>query len=334
MNKIKYILKRIKNVQWKNMFLIAKKVSKKTKKNVFLILVDMIHCVSSYGAGYMDYFEFEFYLLNKKERQTFLTSVLNNKIISKYNNKDYFEKFSNKILFNQIFKEYLHHDFIDIQNSSLKEFQDFCKNKEAIVGKVVDSCGGHGIDIYQVSDFSSIKELMNHLLNKKQYLVEEKIIQHESMNQLYDKSINTLRVITFLTDDGEVVILNVVLRIGNGGNVDNFSSGGMYTFVSLDGEVLIPAIDEAGNIYEVHPKTGTTIKGFQVPLFDEVKTFVCELALVVKEMRYIGWDIAIGKNGPILIEGNEYSGVFQMKPSLSHKKEGLLPTYQKYMDLK
>ena len=43
--------------------------------------------------------------------------------------------------------------------------------------------------------------------------------------------------------------------------------------------------------------------------------------------------IAIGENGPVLIEGNEYSGVFQMKPSLSGKKEGLLKKYRAHMDI-
>lgn len=332
MYKIKYILKRIKNVQWKNMIQVARKVSKKVHKPTIVILFDMIRCVSLYGAGYMDYFEFEFFLLNKEERKTFLTAALNNQIIAKYNLKENRNKFSDKILFNTIFKNYLNHDFIDLNHSSLKEFQAFCQNKKEIVGKVVDSCGGKGIDIYCLKEFD-IQELYDLLIQKKQFLVEEKIEQDEKMNSLYAKSINTLRIISFLTDDNEVVILNTVLRIGNGGVVDNFSSGGIYTFVSDEGKVLIPAIDEEGNIYENHPVTETQIVGFEIPRFEEIKNFVKEISLVEPTIRYVGWDIAVGKDKPILIEGNEFSGVFQMKPSLSHKKEGLLPKYKKYMDL-
>ena len=188
-----------------------------------------------------------------------------------------------------------------------------------------------GIDIY--NELNDLESLYQELLEKKQFLVENKIQQHSKMNELYDKSINTLRMISFLKDDGEVVILNTILRIGNGGSVDNFSSGGMYSFVDDDGTVLIPAIDEEGKIFEIHPISKTKIVGFQIPNFDKVKDFVKEIAKVVPEVRYVGWDIAVGEEEPILVEGNEYSGVFQMKPSLSHKKEGLLLKYRKYMDI-
>ena len=332
MYKIKYILKRIRNVQWKNMIRIAKKVSKIVHKPMIFILWDMCRCASIYGAGYMDYFEFEFFRLNQKERSTYLTSTINNKIIAKYNAKENRNIFSDKIVFNTIFKEYLHHEFIDLKNANLKEFQSFCKGKKEIVGKVVDSCGGKGIDIYNLEELET-ENLYNQLIQNKQFLVEEKIEQDEKMSSLYKESINTLRIISFLTEEKEVVILNTVLRIGNGGVVDNFSSGGMYTFVSEEGKVLIPAIDEKGNIYEKHPFTNTEIVGFEIPRFEEIKDFVKKISKVEPSIRYVGWDIAVGKEKPILIEGNEFSGVFQMKPSLSQKKEGLLPKYKKYMDL-
>lgn len=332
MRKIKYVLKRIKNMQWKNMFDIAKKISKITHKPSAWILIDIVYSALKYGAGYMDYFEFEFYLLNKKERKTFLTSTINNQIIATYNEKKYFENFSNKIKFNQIFQKYLNHDFIDVKNSSFEEFQKFCEKKKTIVGKVVDACGGKGIDFYEINK-KNLKQIYETLLAKKQYLVEEVIVQHNKMNELYEKSINTLRIISFLTEDNEVVILNAILRIGNGGKVDNFSSGGMYTFIDDEGKVLLPAIDELGKVYEIHPITNTKIVGFQIPQFEKVKELVQKIAKKIPEVRYVGWDIAVGNDGPILIEGNEFSGVFQMKPSLSKKKEGLIVKYKKYMDI-
>ena len=331
MSKIKYILKRIRNVQWKQMLNVAKIISQKTKKPQFVILGDMIFCALKYGAGYMDYFEFEFYLLNNSERKTFLTSSINNKIIQQYNNKNFFDVFSDKLKFNNRFNKYLNHEYVDLREINKKEFADFCKSKKSIVGKVLDSCGGKGVEIYDIDN--NADTLYEELLAKKQFLVEETIVQNSTMNRLYSGSVNTLRIISFLKDNGEVVILNTVLRIGNGGKVDNFSSGGMYTFVSPKGVILLPAIDEKGNIYTYHPLTNTKIVDFKIPQFDKVLQFVKKIAKVVPEMRYIGWDIAIGENGPVLIEGNEYSGVFQMKPSLSGKKEGLLKKYRLHMDI-
>ena len=143
-------MKRFVSLNWQNMFQISKKIAKKTHRSTFVIFCDIIFCAILYGTGYMDYFEFEFYLLNNKERKTYLTTTLNNSIIAKYNDKEAMKKFSDKILFIQIFKKYLHHDFIDIREENFKSFQAFCQNKDFIVGKIIDSCGGKGIDIYDL----------------------------------------------------------------------------------------------------------------------------------------------------------------------------------------
>jgi len=58
------------------------------------------------------------------------------------------------------------------------------------------------------------------------------------------------------------------------------------------------------------------------------------MARVIPEVPYIGWDIAITPERPIVIEGNYNSGVFQMKPSLSGIKTGLRPRYQEVIGFK
>ena len=65
--------------------------------------------------------------------------------------------------------------------------------------------------------------------------MEEFVQQHKDMDKLYSGSVNTLRMFTMYTDKGHY--LQGVLKFGNGGNVDNFSSGGMYTFVDNEGVV-------------------------------------------------------------------------------------------------
>ena len=52
------------------------------------------------------------------------------------------------------------------------------------------------------------------------------------------------------------------------------------------------------------------------------------LARRTPEAPYVGWDLAITPNGPVVIEGNHNSSVFQPKPSASGVRTGLLPTYQ------
>lgn len=332
MKRLKYIFKKLKTLDYKNMINIASKIKIKTGKSRIFILFDMMYSALVNGSGYMDYFEFEFYLLNKKERATYITSNINNDIIKKYNNPKYSYIFDNKAVFNDTFKRFLKRDYINLENSMYDDFVRFVKNKKKIVVKPLNECGGKGVEVISINKDSDLEKIFNSLIRNKQYLVEDYIIQCKQMNSLYDKSVNTLRVLTFYKNK-KVYILKYVLKIGNGGAVDNFSSGGMYTFVDESGKVYVPAIDEEGNVFDVHPLSKKKIVGFEIPKYKEVVDFVKELGKVVPEVRYVGWDIAITDDGPVVVEGNNFSGIFQVKSSISGIKTGDLPNYRKYMDI-
>ncbi len=332
MKKIKFIFRKIKGFQYRQFFSIINEIHKKTHKCRIAIFFDIVRTVIKYGNGYMDYFEFEFYLLNDEERQTYITAYINNDIVKKYNDKEEMKKFDDKITFNNMYKKYLKRDFIALNTSSVEDFKKFTAKHNKIICKIPDGTGGKGIRVIDIDKNTNIEELYNELKNDNLLLVEEYLIQHKDMNKLYDNSVNTLRIITFLDDNG-VHILKTILKIGNGGHVDNFSSGGMYTFVDENGKVYVPAIDEKGNIFETHPISNTKIVGFEIPMYKDVVKLISEVGKVNDKVKYIGWDIAISKDGPVLIEGNPFSGIFQVKPSISGIKTGDLPNFRKYMDI-
>lgn len=331
MKRIIYLFKRIIHLDYKNMFKIAKSISKKTGKNGFLLLLDIVYCGFRYQAGYYDYQEFEFYNLNKQERKTYLTRGKNNEIVRLFNQKPFFYKFENKIEFNKIFNNYLNRDWLYL-NDNKEQFVKFFKFHKIIIAKPVDATGGTGVEkfIYK-NDFEAEKLYMK-LVENKQLLVEECIKQHDSMNSLYKNSVNTLRMFTFIKN-GTPYFLQAILKIGNGGVVDNFSSGGMYTYLDETGTVFVEAIDRDDNIFYEHPISKVKIVGFKVPMFEKAVNLVKECAKVVPEISYVGWDVAISKDGPVIVEGNCFPGVYQVKPSLSNKKEGLIPKYKEIMNI-
>ena len=332
MGKIKYLSKRILSLDYKNMLNIAKGVAKKAKKNYLFILFDMVICGIKYQAGYYDYQEFEFYNLNGKERKTYLTRGKNNEIVKRFNDKSKFYIFDNKEEMYKKFAKFLKRDWMIINKNSLDEFINFFKKYNAIVVKPVDGEGGKGVEKFTYSTEEEAKRIFNNLLDNNQTLVEECVKQHHDMDKLYEKSVNTLRMFTFYKN-GKSYFLQAILKIGNGGVVDNFSSGGMYTYVNEAGYVFVEAIDRNDNIYYEHPISKQKIVGFKIPLFEEAVEMVKEAAKVVPEMGYIGWDVAITEKGPLIIEGNCFPGVFQVKPSLSKNKEGIIPKYNEVMHI-
>ena len=333
MKRIKYLLKKAFSWNYKDAYKQAKIIHKKRGGTTIGIFLDMIGCGIKYGAGYCDYVEFEFDLLNSAQRKTYLTSELNNRIVKKYNDKNYWHLFQDKIEFNKLFKDYLGREFLSIRDndSTFEEFKKFCLKHKKICVKPVGASCGEGIEFINIDNKTDFKELYNRLKEEKKYLIEEYIKQHQDLNKLYPGSVNTLRVISFLNDNGEVDIIRTVIKFGTTGEIDNHVAGGMYTFLDENGVVLYPACDDFGHAYDIHPVTKTPIVGFKVPFHEEAKELIKKAGKLVPQIRYVGWDVAIGKDCPMIIEGNEYCGLFQNKASTNPTKQGDLPIFKKYI---
>lgn len=319
------------NKTFSNLKMIINKLHKKTKRSKTRLLLDMMWCASIYGAGPYDYQEFEFYNLNRKERKTYLTRAKNNKIVRNFNKKESWSKFDDKYEFNKIFDKYLKRDWLILNKDNYDEFVSFCKHKKDFIAKPVVGTGGKGIELIEV-DKSRLQEIFDYLIKNDKLLLEEKIIQNKKVAALNETSVNSLRIVTFF-DGKETHIINTVFKIGNGGVTDNFSSGSMYTFVE-NGEIIVPAIDQDDNIFEIHPKSNIKLVGYKIPNYEDAIELVKECAKIVPEIQYIGWDVAILDKGASIIEGNHFPGVYQIKPSFLEKKVGLIPKFEKAMNIK
>ena len=89
---------------------------------------------------------------------------------------------------------------------------------------------------------------------------------------------------------------------------DNFHQGGKGVLVDIEtgklkGNGIDKKLDESENSI-----TGIKFDGFQIPYWEEIKDMVLEAALVNDKVNIVGWDIAISKDGPLIIEGNRGPG--------------------------
>jgi hypothetical protein len=82
------------------------KIAELNHKNKIIIFFDVVYCGLKYGAGYIDYYQFQMYKMNREERKTIITRGINNSIIKKYNDQTAIYKFENKALFNKLFIRY------------------------------------------------------------------------------------------------------------------------------------------------------------------------------------------------------------------------------------
>lgn len=327
MGKVSYLVKRICKMDYKNFFKTIDDVHQKNGKNKISIFFDVVNCGLKYQAGYIDYYQFEMFKMNKEERKTVVTRGINNRITKEYNDMSYAYKFEDKALFNKIFDEYLNREWIYLDDN-YDEFEKYLKGKEYVIVKPLSLSCGKGVEKIKVSDWNP-KELYDHLISNKQLLVEDVAIQNKVLNKIYPYSVNTLRIVTL-----NKKVVAAFLRIGNHHNVvDNFNHGGMVTTIDIEtGEIKFPAIDKAGNVYRVHPETNAPIVGLKIPMWEEVIKLCQKACDVVPELGYVGWDVCLGEEKPFLIEGNDFPGhdLYQL-PVHRDGNIGLLPVFEKAM---
>ena len=332
MKRIRHYLSRLATLDVKNMVIVAGAVARESGRPRILILLDMVWCSVVYQAGYLDYQEFEFWSLTARERRTWITSGNANSIVVKYNQRDYREQFWDKPRFNERFREYLGREWLDVRHSTPGQLEEFVARHGTVMAKRIDGMSGAGVEKHTADSIADYARFHADLLAGSQYLVETFITQHPVMASLSPTSVNSLRMITFF-DGTDVHVMEAVLRMGNGADVDNYGRGGMYTVIDeKTGIAHFGAFDKYANTFTSHPISGTPIVGFQVPLYDEVLALLDTVSRVVPQIPYVGWDVAIGEHGPVIIEGNYNTGVFQMKPSLTGDKIGLLPKFRAVID--
>ncbi len=212
--------------------------------------------------------------------------------------------------------------------SSCDDWREFFEKKIPPNFVIKPSMGvyGEGVNAFTKSDnkftdalgrLYKAEELHEAMLSNPEYdryIIQERLENHPELIRLSGiKSLQTVRKSTFVDSSGECHILHATLKLITGQNVvDNFAhaqTGNWLAKVYLENGVLGPAVTIAPNGFgtktiATHPKTGVSIEGFRLPLWQESCRLIKETALKFLPIRTIGWDIALTPNGPVIIEGN------------------------------
>ncbi len=308
MRKIKTFFRRVASGSFKRFFRNLNLVHKESGKNRIILFFDMIYSMFAYGIGYLDYMTFGFAFIKKDKRRTFMTMNDNIEMCRRMNMPEASSVFEDKLIFSKTFKDFMGREYADLSDG-FEKFEEFCKNKTSFFAKQPVSFGGLGVKKVTLAG-QDLREIYDDLIKNKMFLCEETILQNDEMNKLCERSVNTIRVCTLVSDSGKPHLIYALLRIGSGKNdVDNVTSGGMYTLLSKGGEITHPAFcDKTVSYYKEHPHNGFPFIGFKVPFFKEAVDLCLKAALVERRIRYVGWDIAITPKGPVLVEGNSLPG--------------------------
>lgn len=285
-----------------------KEISKREHKNYVGMMFDTVYCVFKYGLGLSDYLNFKIYNKSRKERKEYVSTRTENTFYETVSPSKYKTRYTIKPNFLKEFSEYTKRDFIVPNEDNYQEFLDFMEKHPIFMSKPYDGLAGADVKKEYSKDIEDKKEYFNHAIQNRIFL-EELVLQHPDLNILCDKSVNTMRIMTF-NNKGNSRIIWMGLRVGNGINsIDNFHAKGMGVNIDIDtGKLVGVAIDKDLNEYKEHPVSHVKFDGFQIPYFKEAKELVLKASLESDKILVVGWDVAITPNGPIIIEGNRRPG--------------------------
>lgn len=287
----------------------------------------------------------DYYYYNIPENKTFdphkhANTLFMYKFHKQFNDKKYVKFFKNKIKFNQHFSDFIGRTYFNLRKTDYNKLIQWITEKQPdyLILKKMESVGGFGVKKVKVEIIdgqvyvSGISYTKESNVFRKYDLLEEFVEQHESINRLNPSCLNTLRIVTVLSDKMDIDIIGAVLRLGVNSDVDNFHSGGIAINIDIDsgcltgdGFRLAPGEPE---YFKHHPISRIRLDGYVIPHWEQALKLVKKASLIISEVRTVGWDVAITKEGVCIIEGNHDWDKIIIEKALNH---GIREKLEKYM---
>lgn len=207
--------------------------------------------------------------------------------------------------------------------STATELREFLTGPDAVPLFAKENRGvcGFGVVVVQQADAKGIdirhhgrieyETFLDECIGDTPYLLQRLECNHAWFER-YTEALATVRICILLADDG-VKIPFAILKLPSQGQVaDNFWR---------PGNVACDVCPETGTVwtartksalgttdYREHPETGLPLVGERIPMWHRVLALVEQAACVLEPARYQSMDIAVGHDGPVLVEANTGGG--------------------------
>lgn len=281
-----------------------------------------------YGWWFDEYFMFNFNKLSHRGKMAFVPNTQKDYFCDKVNSPEVHDLFTDKWLAYQKFSKYYCREVCQFGANGVLDStaENFIKRHRSFIVKPLDDSFGGGCRVVSGASVSEVETMLKDYSSGG--VLEELIVQNEAMASLHPQSVNTVRIST-LKIDGQVHVIHPFFRVGRGEDVvDNAAKGGIFGVIDIDSGIVTTACDELGNRYVLHPDTQKPVVGFAIPRWGDALALARELAEVVPESVFTGWDLAYTDEGWVMVEGNSRGQFvcFQMatQQGFRNELEGLL----------
>ena len=205
--------------------------------------------------------------------------------------------------------------------------------EDDLVLKPVDSGGGSGFQLWTYDSARKVWQREGLALDGPQFLehcgrcsalhrhvLQRRLRNHPQLHALSGKGLSTLRIVTYRGVDGAQGTLVECLRMPTGQSpIDNFDAGGITAPIDGSSGILGPAIakDPRPGPFARHPDSDAHIDGHVVPHFAEARALTLRAHACFPWVPFVGWDVVVTADGPVLLEANPDFGVEHAQISMS-----------------
>lgn len=295
---------------------------------------DMVWCAAIYGTGTSNYTWYRMWERPHRERKTFLTQRDNERLLVKYNPPRERWVFDDKVEFAERFQRYFRRAWLPVVGTSPQAMRAFVEHRDVVIAKPRIGRNGRGIEVLTARGRSADEVVAKLLAPESGFgIVEEFIVQHEELARVYADAVSVVRIVTVIAD-GRVHCPVAAITFACSAGVSNLWQGGLYCMIDVDsGEIVSPAITQSGDVHRVHPHSGRPMQGMVLPFWPEAVRLVEEAARVIDSIGYVGWDLAITEDGPLLIEGNTAPGyaALQHPAIVAVAGGGVRPRFERFL---
>ena len=250
-----------------------------------------------------------YYHLTPEQKKTISTLWTRMEFRKQFTDRRYIGMLMNKYIFSKVFGDFYGRWCMRASEADAKSLREMAKESGRVVYKPNCKGMGQGIRVLSARTEEEAKEALQYIQKSGGGIVEEYICQDDLLTSLNPNAVSVIRFYSASSPEGEFLFAPV-LTVAHKNKSSNGCKDALTAMVDIrTGEVLTDAVDQnSGEIYQAHPSTGMAFKGLKLNNWDKTIQMMRRALPLGRKISNIGWDVALTKEGPILVEANTIPG--------------------------
>lgn len=247
--------------------------------------------------------------LTEEQKRTVSTLWTRAEFRKTYTDRRYICILMNKYIFSKVFSDFYGRRIFLARKVDEGKLSLLAEKSGRVVYKPNCKGQGKGVCVLAANTEAERAETLDYIRRNPDGIVEEYIIQHDDIARLNPGAVSIIRFYSVCAPSGSCVFAPV-LTTAISKEISNGCQDALTAMIDIrTGEVISDAVDQNNLIdYAAHPITGVPFKGLKIPYWDECIEMMRRAIPLAGKISNIGWDVAVTKDGPLIIEANTIPG--------------------------